>query len=1038
MAFIVCPGAAGGGSNGRYSSDGITWVASLFPGSAVNWTCPGKINGVFVAVQNNSNIFATSSDGINWTTGTLPASQTSIVGTHSGTKILITSGSSYFSTSDGINWSTGSLPNSSGGIVHYNGSRFVSVSANTTYSSYSTDGVTWYAGGVVPQSSNQRITWNGTVFIVIDSGNGGSSVATSPDGITWTAKTSLPAVTWGVAAKKSTGLVVITYGNPSSTCSYSTDNCVTWSTTPLPTSQLWRDISYDETLNLFCTFAYNSAPITTSSNGINWVSATGVSDGNQNWLITGDRVFGNTFTQTCLAAPTSIASESSSTLHGYINPVSLLSNVTSNASATLVKITPSLFSTSAGTTLAYSPSGTSGWLTKTMPAAYGTRKYNGLYWLGLVWGGTSVGKSTDGITYTQISTGIPNKSWYTLSWSPTLSLWMAASNTGDIVTSPDGVTWTTRTPATAGNTFFKAAWGNGRFVIGVRSSTTFQTSVDGIVWTNVSIPSAIGSVGDVIWTGQAFLVCSQDNNNIARSLDGITWALISSPASSKWNFACNSSGVVIIALDSSVNCLYSNDHGLTWVTKTMPANQRWGVTGVAYDGSKFIMGAYSSSSWATSTDGQTWTSITGVNGSYTGEMRSAWLLSSGTTFNQIASALSSSSLNFSLRGNKVFKALPISLSTRPNWNITASKAAASTTTSVIKKDSFLTKVSTLVNTMSATIANIGLAIRYYSASASSAVIPIIQKSISWTKSASASSTSTLSKAISWTKSASASSTSTLSKAISWTKTATTVSTSNTSKAVLLNKTVLVNALPAHQRVVQIIRISITSAVVSLTKIIAKTFSLNSLTSAYATVLNLITTQYMIGMASAATIPKVIRDIFVRNNANSSSLGSIKKIPAIERSYNTASLPVLSKTAGLFKTTLVGTASLISKAVSVTKDTAYSIILGSSSQVIIGIKSVIAAAVSISSSITAGKFVYISKTLVVNSNSLITKFITTTKSVISSSVSRVFAFVPSNIRSLYSIFVTIFGTNIKDQEVVITESVVNLDIESTPRIELQVI
>ncbi|MGA2143065.1 MAG: hypothetical protein ABSG94_11690, partial [Brevinematales bacterium] len=61
------------GTAAAYSSDGVIWhSANPLPVSA-NWTQVSYGNGEFIAIGNNPASLAVSTDGINWTSQTLPA-----------------------------------------------------------------------------------------------------------------------------------------------------------------------------------------------------------------------------------------------------------------------------------------------------------------------------------------------------------------------------------------------------------------------------------------------------------------------------------------------------------------------------------------------------------------------------------------------------------------------------------------------------------------------------------------------------------------------------------------------------------------------------------------------------------------------------------------------------------------------------------------------------------------------------------------------------------------------------------------------------
>jgi hypothetical protein len=92
-------------------------------------------------------------------------------------------------------------------------------------------------------------------------------------------------------------------------------------------------------------------------------------------------------------------------------------------------------------------------------------------------------------------------------------------NTAEVFTSPDGITWTSRTiPAVCGSSI---AFGNGRFVIVGTAGAAYQ-STDGINWTSMSTGAGASPIDRVIFAFGAFFAIG-NNSYMGRSLDGLTF-----------------------------------------------------------------------------------------------------------------------------------------------------------------------------------------------------------------------------------------------------------------------------------------------------------------------------------------------------------------------------------------------------------------------------------------------------------------------------------------------------------------------------------
>lgn len=133
--------ALAGDSNYCRTTDGITWTIGAMP-STGSWYC-GFGNSIFCAVKYGSTSGATSSTGSSWTSRTLPYA---------------------------YNWNN----------CVWDGTNFIVIASNNVQTIYSSDGITWYDGGVLPETPFYYLASDGAgTLVAID---GGNDIAVSDDG----------------------------------------------------------------------------------------------------------------------------------------------------------------------------------------------------------------------------------------------------------------------------------------------------------------------------------------------------------------------------------------------------------------------------------------------------------------------------------------------------------------------------------------------------------------------------------------------------------------------------------------------------------------------------------------------------------------------------------------------------------------------------------------------------------------------------------------------------------------------------------------
>jgi hypothetical protein len=227
----------------------------------------------------------------------------------------------------------------------------------------------------------------------------------------------------------------------------------------------------------------------------------------------------------------------------------------------------------------------------------------------------SVAESADAVLGNWISrVSALNNNWQSVVYGD--GLWVAISNQGfnsDIMTSPDGITWTIRTtPSAAG--WNSITYGNGIYVA-VRFGGTFTgnntvlTSPDGINWT---LRSAIGSAWNDVHFANGLFVAVGNTNAIMRSTDGINWASSFTSNSSTWFSVTYGNGLwVAVASQSVTGAIYTSPDAINWTTRNSPILAEW--QGVTYGNGIFVAVAISGSRTIYSSDGITWNQSSPVN-----------------------------------------------------------------------------------------------------------------------------------------------------------------------------------------------------------------------------------------------------------------------------------------------------------------------------------------------------------------------------------------------------------------------------------------
>jgi len=209
--------------------------------------------------------------------------------------------------------------------------------------------------------------------------------------------------------------------------------------------------------------------------------------------------------------------------------------------------------------------------------------------------------SPDGVTWTSRLSDEDNN-WRTIVFAN--GLFVALSNDGDnrVMTSPDGITWTARLAATQ-SSWKSVTFGNGLFVA-VASGTPIMTSPDGLKWTEQT--GASGGTWNEVTFGNNTFVAVGDSGIAQTSPDGITWTS-RTPISGNWKRVAFGNGIFVAILPGGTAAMFSSDNGVNWTSSGGP-NGSW--RGLVFGGGFFHACANATGQTMTSTDGDNWTVLT--------------------------------------------------------------------------------------------------------------------------------------------------------------------------------------------------------------------------------------------------------------------------------------------------------------------------------------------------------------------------------------------------------------------------------------------
>jgi hypothetical protein len=570
--------AISGTTNAAYSTDGIAWTTTTLPTLPTNasFSSIAYGNEKFVAVitgttRGNEQTAAYSDNGIDWTMTTIPnGSIDARIGlqwgsvTYGNGKFIAAgiarNGIDYVAYStDGITWTA--VEGSSPDYITYANGRFIGVSDGVF--GYSTDGIMW-TNITLPSLSNSLSSWtrvaygNGKYVVISTKGD----VAYSTDGITWATSSLLP---------DSSGWSYIIYGNGkfvatrnvSSEVAYSTDG-ISWTIINMSNAVLSRPLTYGNGKFVAVSSVSSSfdvCPVVYSTDGINWYS--------NRYILEQDDTNVTDLVKMQVVTPQVEHS------HPYLELKTVKASLPFHSQQ---PDKPSDFDyayidnhicyvitcTNNSDICLYSTDGVN-WTTVNMPSAsdWSMVKFGGDKFVAISSSDGKAAYSTDGINW--IATSMPSAvEWDSVAYGN--GKFLAICNSSDVAAySTDGINWVAANMPYADD-WTNIEYGNGKFVVAITGTNEALYSEDGVNWETTNMPYNADWSRIKYGNGRFVAICtslSESQSYFAHSEDGINWEMGNKPYGYSWHDLTCKDGKFVAISGLNGKVAYSAD-GINW------------------------------------------------------------------------------------------------------------------------------------------------------------------------------------------------------------------------------------------------------------------------------------------------------------------------------------------------------------------------------------------------------------------------------------------------------------------------------------------
>ena len=256
--------------------------------------------------------------------------------------------------------------------------------------------------------------------------------------------------------------------------------------------------------------------------------------------------------------------------------------------------------------------------------------WNGTMWVMTGGGGTNFAStmiySFDGINWS-LGTNIFTALGYTVAW--TKNKWVAGGNgTNSLAYSYNGITWVGSGTGTFSSQGMSLAYSNALpnvyiqhpTIIGGESINTLAYSPDGIQIRGLGNTIFSTRCYGISWNGIMWVAVGQGTNTLAYSYDGIQWDGLGLNIFTTNGYAVTWNGSLWVATGqgTTYSIAYSRN-GIQWtgVTNSKTIFTLSGY-GISWNGLYWVCGGEGGNSIATSSNGTTWAGVTGSSSFFTG------------------------------------------------------------------------------------------------------------------------------------------------------------------------------------------------------------------------------------------------------------------------------------------------------------------------------------------------------------------------------------------------------------------------------------